>query len=68
MQFRTSDFSNIIATWNTSDNTFLKETEYTLIMKSRIIDIPLGTYEADLNIIFEDGNIQTYFTATLQII
>lgn len=68
MKFKTSSFGNTIVEWNTTNGSLFKQTDNIIIMQNRILDIPLGTYDADFNITFEDGNIQTYFTATLQII
>lgn len=68
MKFTNFNVRNDVIEWSTENNTLIKETDYRILMKSRLLNVPIGTYSADVNVTFEDGSIQTYFTANLQII
>jgi len=68
IQFKNYNIGSAVIEWTTRNNSLSRQNDNAVIMESRILDVPLGTYSADVNVIFENGNFETYFTANLQII
>jgi len=68
MQFREIANSRLMFFWSTTNNTFEKINANQIIMKSRILDDKVASYISDLQVIYPDGTVQTYFNATIQII
>jgi len=58
----------VVFEWKSDDNTFEIINEYQAVMKSKILDVPIGKYEYDLRIKFTDGVVYTYFKGTQPII
>jgi len=69
MQFRLKSISanlNPVAfEWKSNDDTFEIINSTQAIMKFRILDVPIGKYEYDLQIKFTDGIVYTYFKGDL---
>lgn len=68
MQFKQSLIRPVYFYWSTEDNTFEKISSTEVIMKSRLLDVEASDYISDLQVTFENGNVQTYLTSTIKII
>ena len=68
MQFRKQANDTIAFAWSTSDDTFDKISSTELIMKSRKLDAAAEVYISDLQVIFSDETIITYFNVRLEIL
>ncbi len=68
MQFKINPVGNASFEWSTENDTFEKISSTEIIMKSRILDVTVYNYIADLEVTFQDGDVYTYFTANLQVI
>lgn len=68
MQFRKQANDTIVFKWSTEDDTFEKISENEIIMKSINLNFPPYNYISDLQVIFENGTILTYFKASLNIV
>lgn len=68
MQFRQVLNGTIYFFWSTENLTFEKISANTIIMKGRILDSQVAPYISDMQIIFQDGTVETYFNANLRII
>jgi len=67
MQFKLSANAKTIFEWSSEDDTFEKISSTEIIMKSRILDVLPFTYLSDLQVIFNNGEVQTYLNAELTI-
>lgn len=68
MDFKISNSVTPVFSWSTKNNTIEKISATEVIMKSRILDVPVNTYLSDLKMTFENGNVETQFLITLQIL
>jgi len=67
MQFKVSANAKTVFEWSTVNNTFEKISSTEIIMKSRILDVVPFTYLSDLQVKFNNGEVQTYLNAYLTI-
>lgn len=68
MQFKATATGKTIFKWSTADGTFDVISATEMIMTERILDFPVYSYVSDLQIIFPDETVRTYFNAYLPII
>lgn len=68
MQFRKQANDTIAFKWSTEDNTFEKISATEIIMKSINLNFQPFNYISDLQVIFENGTVLTYFKSSLNIV
>lgn len=67
MQFRQQELGSSFFEWDTENETFEKISATEIIMKGRILNFSPYTYISDLQVIFHDSTVVTYFKANLKI-
>lgn len=74
MQFRKAEIgtnNNPVAfSWSSEDDSFeiTNATEGKLSMKKKVIDVENGLYVSDMQITKENGDVETYFDAKIEIV
>ena len=67
MQFRKQANDTIVFAWSTEDNTFDKISTTKIVMNQRILDVQPAVYISDLQVIFQNENVITYFKVRLEV-
>jgi hypothetical protein len=67
MHFRKQANGLIVFSWSTENDTFEKISATEVTMKSRILDNATGVYISDLQVVFPDTTVFTYFNARIEI-
>lgn len=68
MQFKGVGLSKTSFEWSTIDNSFEKISATEIIMKSRLLDYNVGTYNGTLKVIFSSGEVKKPIKVTLLIL